>query len=286
MNQRNWTMSKKEITRLEVIHQYVEKRLTQRVAAERLSISNRHFRRLLSQYKKHDIAGLISKRRGKCSNNKIPLQIRQQALHLVQRDYPDFGPTFADEKLFENHADLFKRPFSVESLRTWMIEAGIHRFKKRKAITVHQSRPRRSRFGEMIQIDGSYHDWFEGRTQPCTLIVFIDDATSQITAGFFCPAETTFNYMQCLQQHLNRYGCPLAFYSDRHSIFSNNAKEQHTYQQPSQFNRALQQLNIQLYTANSPQTNTPFAAVAQTACYIQDPNWLAQRDEASRHSHD
>ena len=253
MTKRNWTMSKKEITRLEIINKYLEKRLTQVAAAKVLGISERHFRRLLNNYRRYQMDGLISKRRGNSPNNKVDDKTRRSALELIQKHYCDFGPTFAHEKLFEHHRHLFAREFSIESLRNWMIEAELHRFKKRKALTVHQSRPRRCRLGEMIQIDGSYHDWFEGRAEPCTLIAFIDDATSQITAGFFCRAETTFNYMRCLKQHLGRYGCPLSIYSDRHSIFSNNAKEKHSLHDPSQFSRALQNLDIQLYTANSPQ---------------------------------
>ena len=253
MNQRILAMSEKELTRQDAIKRCIERKLPQTQVASQLNISERHFKRLLSAYRRYGVEGLISKRRGLPSNNKIKDNVRSCALELVRQHYPDFGPTFAHEKLFEHHRHLFERPFSVESLRSWMIEVGIHQFKKRKTITTHQSRQRRHRFGELIQIDGSHHYWFEGRADPCTLIAFIDDATSEITACFFCKAETTFNYLRCLKQHLSRHGCPLCIYSDRHSIFSNNAKEQHSLHQPSQFSRALQQLDIQLYTANTPQ---------------------------------
>ena len=116
-----------------------------------------------------------------------------------------------------------------------------------------KDRARQPATGILIQIDGSPHDWFEGRGEPCTLIAFVDDATSEITALHFCAAETTADYMHTLKQHLQRYGRPVALYSDRHSIFSNNAKEQHTFQQLTQFERALQQLGIKLYKAKTPQ---------------------------------
>ena len=246
-------MSRKEINRLEVIKKYLVKRLSQAQAASQLSISERHFRRLLKQFKQHGVDALISKRRGQPSNRQIPSAVRKQALDLIGRYYSDFGPTFAHEKLRQCHSDVFECPFSVETLRHWMIEDGFHKTKRRGVPQVHQSRPRRSCFGEMIQVDGSTHDWFEGRGEPCTLIAFIDDATSHVTAAYFCKAETTFNYMHCLQTHLKRYGCPISIYSDRHSIFHNNAKETHTLQQPSQFARASNQLNIYLIVAYSPQ---------------------------------
>jgi len=264
MNQEILTMSKKELTRQDAINRCIERKLPQAQVAGQLNMSERHFKRLLSAYRRYGVEGLISKRRGMPSNNKIKDDVRSLALELVRQHYPDFGPTFAHEKLLERHGHLFERAFSVESLRRWMIEEGIHQFKERKAITTHQSRPRRPSFGEMIQIDGSHHDWFEGRADPCTLIAFMDDATSRVTACFFCDTETTFNYMHCLEQHLYRYGRPISIYSDRHSIFSNNAKEQHSLQQPSQFSRALRQLDIQLYTANSPQAKGRIERLFQT----------------------
>ena len=265
MKQTYWNLSEEEMTRKEIIDKYLlEKRFTQAKAASQLGICVRHFKRLLSGYRQYGTAALISKQRGQSSNNKIPDSIRQLALALVVMYYPDFGPTLAHEKLLKHHRHRFDRFFSVETLRRWMSEAGIHRSKKRKIGTVHQSRPRRRHFGDLIQIDGSYHDWFEGHRSPCTLIAFIDDATSAVTEWYFYETETTANYMLSLKHHLARYGLPLALYSDRHSIFSINAKEQHTLQQPSQFARALQQLGIQLITANSPQAKGRIERLFQT----------------------
>ena len=222
-------------------------------AAGALNISVRHVKRLLSRYQQQGIDALISKRRGQPSNNQIPKQLKQLVLKLIRENYQDFGATFAHEKLFECHSHLFSRSFSIETLRKWMIEARLHQPKRCNTLKVYQSRPRQSNSGNLIQIDGSIHRWFEGRAKPCTLIAFIDDATSAITLLRFFHAETTSNYMQCLRQHIACYGYPRCLYSDRHSIFSNNAKEQHTMQQPTQFSRAFKQLDIQLYTANSAQ---------------------------------
>ena len=200
-----------------------------------LNISVRHVKRLLSGYRQQGLDALISKRRGQPSNNQIPRQLKQLVLKLIRENYQDFGATFAHEKLFECHSHLFSRSFSIETLRKWMIEARLHQPKQRNTLRVYQSRPRQSNSGNLIQIDGSIHHWFEGRAKPCTLIAFSDDASSAITTLRFFHAETTSNYMQCLRQHIACYGYPRCLYSDRHSIFSNNAKEQHTMQQPTQF---------------------------------------------------
>ena len=246
-------MSAKEIQRRDVIKRCVEEKLPRAKAAEILSISVRHVKRLISEYLKHGDKALISKRRGKPSNNKIAKEIKDRAIELISQYYEDYGPTLAHEHLFEYHEDEFDRAFSIETLRKWMIEADLHYRKQHKPVKTYQSRRRQDGIGILTQIDGSPHAWFEERGEPCTLIAFIDDATSEITALHFCAAETTADYMHTLKQHLQRYGCPRCLYSDRHSIFSNNAKEQHTFQQPTQFERALQQLGITLYKAKSPQ---------------------------------
>ena len=253
MNKRIYYMSTKEIERLHVIERCLEEKLLRAKAAEILNISIRHVKRLLSSYRKHNTEALVSKRRGKPSNNRIPAAVKQLAIKLIIDNYADFGPTFAHEKLFECHGHLFDCAFSIETLRHWMIEARLHQSKRRSKLKIHQSRPRQTAFGKLIQIDGSPHPWFEKRAAPCTLIAFIDDATSKITALHFCEAETTFDYMRALNQHIQRYGYPQCLYSDRHNIFAKNTTEKHTFQQPSQFDRALQQLDIKLYNANSPQ---------------------------------
>ena len=254
MNKEDYYMSAKDIARRDVIKRCIEEKLPRAKAAEILNISVRHVKRLVSAYRQHGDKALISKRRDQPSNNKIAEEVKDRAIKLISgKKYKDYGPTLAHDHLFEYHADAFDRAFSIETLRQWMIDAGLHDRKQRQAVKTHQSRPRQAGFGMLIQIDGSPHAWFEKRGAPCTLIAFVDDATSAITALHFCAAETTADYMQTLKQHLQRYGCPMALYSDRHSIFSNNAKEQHTFQQPTQFERALQQLGIKLFKAKSPQ---------------------------------
>jgi len=139
----------------------------------------------------------------------------------VRKHYSDFGPTLACEKLSKQH----DQHLSVETLRQWMIADGLWKPRQRRQTRVHQRRPRRACFGELVQIDGSPHDWFEGRGPRCTLLVFIDDATGQLLALRFVAAETTQGYMQALEQYLNDHGRPVALYSDRHSIFRVNHPE-------------------------------------------------------------
>jgi len=169
------TVSHKEIDRLKIIPQLSERHISQTNVAEQLNISTRQVRRLAKQFHAEGAKGLISKRRGRSSNNKLPALTKTQTLELIKQYYPDFGPTFAHEKLTEQH----KLKLSVETLRQWMIDAQVWQPKSVKRNVVHQSRPRRSQRGELIQVDGSPHDWFEGRTEVCNLTVFIDDASSE-----------------------------------------------------------------------------------------------------------
>ena len=140
---------------------------------------------------------------------------------MVRERYEDFAPTLAWEKLTEVHG----YGVSVETLRKWMVAEGLWRSKKRPGARIHQSRPRRPALGELVQIDGSPHAWFEDRGRRCTLIVFIDDATSRLMALRFAEAETTEAYMRTLRGYLDQHGRPVALYSDKHSIFRVNQKD-------------------------------------------------------------
>lgn len=244
------TMSNKELTRLEVMQRIQEKRLTQKEAAHMLGLSIRHVRRLYRAYRDQGAQGLVSQRRGKPSNNRLDPQVVQQTIDLIYKDYRDFGPTFAHEKLTEVH----KLRLSRESVRRIMIEEGIWKPKKARKLQVHQMRERRACFGELVQIDGSEHAWFEERGPKCTLIVFVDDATGQLGELRFVPVETFFAYCEASRHYFERFGKPVAFYTDKHGIFQVN--------QPSplglgkgqtQFERAMQELDIQIMCANSPQ---------------------------------
>ena len=168
---------------------------------------------------------------------------------LVKAHYADFGPTLALEKLVENHACLVSR----ETLRKWMIEDGLWRGRKHRLPSVHQPRRRRDRIGELVQIDGSQHHWFENRGPECTLIAYVDDATSRILHAAFVPSESTFDYMRETRAYIERYGRPIAFYSDKHAIFRVNNREAASGDGMTQFGRALDELNIDILCANSPQ---------------------------------
>jgi transposase len=244
------TMSNKELTRLEVMQRIQEKRLTQKEAAHMLGLSIRHVRRLYRAYRNQGAQGLVSQRRGKPSNNRLDPQVVQQTIDLIYKYYRDFGPTLAHEKLTEVH----KLRLSRESVRRIMIEEGIWKPKKARKLQVHQMRERRACFGELVQIDGSEHAWFEERGPKCTLIVFVDDATGQLGELRFVPVETFFAYCEASRHYFERFGKPVAFYTDKHGIFQVN--------QPSplglgkgqtQFERAMQELDIQIMCANSPQ---------------------------------
>jgi len=253
-------MSRKEQDRAEVIRQVIEGHIKQKAAARRLGISTRQVRNLVRDYRRDGAAGLIHGNRGRKSNRKIREEVRQSALALVRRHYPDFGPTFAHEKLTEEHGFSF----SVETLRQWMIADGLWHPKSRKDKRAHPIRERRPCFGEMIQIDGSPHDWFEGRAPKCTLIVFIDDATSRLLQMRFVPAETTEAYMQCLKRYLGRYGRPVSFYSDKHGIFRVNQEDAASGEQLTQFGRALKTLDIEAIHANTPQAKGRVERANQT----------------------
>lgn len=249
MTERTYTMSQKEIDRIAIIHQVAEKKIRQKEAAKVLGISSRQVRRLLCRYRESGDAGLLSYRRGRPGNNRIEGAVRKQAMELIHQHYSDFGPTLACEKLAERDGIQVSR----ETLRKWMIEEELWVAKPVRQRTVHQLRERRSRFGELVQIDGSPHDWFEGRSEKCTLLVFIDDATSRLLYLRFVPAETTVAYMEALQLYLGRYGRPVSLYSDRHSIFRINREEPEDGNTLTQFGRALNTLDIEAIHARTPQ---------------------------------
>lgn len=243
-------MSEKELSKYDLMIRVQEKTMSQTKAAQLLGISDRHFRRLLKAYRSKGAAGLISKRRGKPSNNRLPDSVKKRVLELLRRHYRDFGPTLACEKLFEEH----QLKVSSETLRKWMIEAGLWKRKRRKKPSIHQSRNRRSCLGELIQIDGSPHDWFEGRRNKCTLLGFIDDATSRIMHLRFVESETTEAYFRSMKIYFESHGKPEDFYSDRFSVFRvNNDRSGYRGSGMTELARALKELDVGLICANSPQ---------------------------------
>jgi hypothetical protein len=248
-------MTEKEVYRCNIIQQVKDKRITQMKAAEILKISDRQVRNLLRILHDHGPKGLRSKKRGKRSNNFIPRALKKEAVKLIRDLYDDFGPTLAQEKLVERHGIKM----SVETVRKLMIENNIIENKKDRPKKVHQTRPRRENFGELIQIDASIHDWFEGRGDKCALIVFIDDATSKITGLHFHKSECLEAYFQTLEHHLTKYGRPLSIYSDRHSIFGGADRIKH-----AQLRRAFKELDIEGILARSPQAKGRVERVNRT----------------------
>jgi transposase len=242
-------MSIEERERSHLVRQTQEKHLSQRQASERLGIGVRQFKRLVRSWKQQGDAGLVSRQRGRASNNRLAPGEPERIAALLRDKYPDFGPTLAVEKLLERDGIAV----SAETVRQMQIAMGLWRPKKRRHKRVFQLRERRPRFGELIQIDGSPHAWLEDRGPRCTLIVFIDDATSRLTALHFAPSETTRAYLEALRSHVLAHGRPLAFYSDRHGIFRVNAKDAASGDGRTEFGRVAERLAIEPIHARTPQ---------------------------------
>lgn len=234
------TMSKKEVNYGEVISQVIAGKLSQSEAALLLNLSTRHVKRLCKRYQKEGLKGLAHRARGKHSNNKIDAKLKNTILNLIHSKYSDFSYQLIHEQLMENH----KINISAEWVRKTLIQEGARPAKKRSEHKVYQQRARRGRRGELIQIDGSYHDWFEGRAGKCCLLVAIDDATNELMDLQFVDHESTCGYMELMVRYLSKYGLPMSFYSDRLNALK--AKS-------SQVSRALSQLGIGLINANSAQ---------------------------------
>jgi hypothetical protein len=198
--------------------------------------------RLLKAYRAQGPAALVSKKRGKPSNRSYPPILRSEVLGLIKANDADFGPTLAAEKLAERHG----LSLGVETVRRWMIADGIWQGRRHRLKPVHQPRYRRECVGELVQIDGSEHWWFEERGPQCTLLVFIDDATSQLMYLRFVETESTFDYFHAARAYLERYGKPVAFYSDKHATFRVNKVGATGGDGMTQFGRALHQLNIDM----------------------------------------
>lgn len=238
-------MSGKEIKRLEVLRGLADGVLSQREAGRVLGVSERQVRRLARRYGALGAAGLVSKHRGQPSNRRLDEAVKQTIVERVRDRYADFGPTLAAEYLRGEGLRVSK-----ETLRGWMTEVGWWRPAQGRRQRLHPPRPRRPRWGELIQIDGSPHDWFEGRGARCTLLAFIDDATSRVMAARFVPVECTQAYLDALRIYVAAYGAPAALYSDRHGIFTKHDPEDG---EPTQFQRAIRELGIAGIQALTPQ---------------------------------
>src|SRR5271166_4558866 len=243
------SMSKQEFSRLEVLLRVQSGRLRVNDACALIGLRRRQVFRVLRGLKQDGAASLVSKRRGKPSNHRLPAEVRGLALAIVRERYADFGPTLAAEKLAAHHGCTVSR----ETLRGWMIADGLWQDRRHRLPSPHQPRRRRECLGELVQIDGSEHAWFEDRGPPCTLLAFIDDATSRLMQLRFVTSESAFDYFRTTRAYLEEHGKPVAFYSDKHGIFRVNRKEAAGGEGVTQFGRALLALNIDIICANSPQ---------------------------------
>lgn len=242
-------MSTKEIERVEVLAQVKEKTISQKEAAEALSLTERHVRRLFAGYKKEGAIALVSKKRGAPGNHRLPSGVKDLVISLIREKYPDFGPTLAHEKIKEVHGINI----SVFTVRHLMIAHELWKDKKIKKRRVYQLRERRSREGELAQTDGSPHAWFEERGPKCSLMHCVDDATGKIKAGLFAPSEATWSYFDLMQQYILTHGRPLALYNDKHGVFKVNRADALGGDGLTQFGRAMQELGIHIVYANTPQ---------------------------------
>jgi hypothetical protein len=245
-------MSVKELRRLHVIHQVIEKKMTQVKGGELLGLTDRQIRRIVRRVRREGDRGLAHRSRGKPSNRRIALRMKTQVLGLYEKQYVDFGPTLAVEKLSERDGIRI----SDETLRLWLLQAGVNHFRRRKR--PHRAwRERKAHRGELIQMDGSHHAWFEDRGPECVLMAYIDDATGRVFARFYS-YEGTIPAMDSLKRYGKRYGLPQAVYADKHTTYKSPAEptvqEQLEGVEPqSQFERALSELGVEMIHAHSPQ---------------------------------
>lgn len=239
-------MSQRERDRSRVLRDVKEGRFSQAKAAQLLKLSVRQVRRLQERWRKQGDAALVHCLRGKPSNHRHTVALKKKVLRAYRQRYADFGPTLACEKLA-----LEGLPIAVNTLRRWLLDEGLWQRRRRRE-RHRQRRPRRSCFGELVQIDTSLHAWTEGRGADMVLIKMIDDATSLVLARFY-PADTTEAHFDLLGRWVQKYGRPRALYSDRHGIFEAHKKGEIDYEGETQFSRALAELDIDLIKARSPQ---------------------------------
>ncbi len=252
-------MTQAERDRLVVLKKAQKKLILQKQAAAELEVTERQVRRLLGQLRQQGDKAVVHGLRGRASNRRVSEEDRGKAVAVLSQDvYRGFGPTLASEYLAKKH----KLKMGRETLRQVMMQAGLWRGRKRRVEAVHQGRPRRSCRGELVQWDTSEHDWLEGRGEKMYLIHMIDDATSELTARFVRHDSTQEN-MRVLWEYLERHGRPVAFYTDKASLFQTAPKVRREAQTlpreegeplpPTQIGRALRELGIGWQAAHSPQ---------------------------------
>lgn len=242
-------MSYRELSRFDTLQRVKRRDLRVEDAAVLLGLSRRQISRLLTRLDGEGPVGLVSRKRGRPSNRRHSDAFREQIVTIVREHYADFGPTLAREYLIERHGITV----ACETLRQLMIKAGLWKDREARRPRPYQPRYRRDCRGELIQIDGSKHWWFEGRGPQCTLLVYIDDATSELMHLKMVESESTFAYMDATREYIEAHGKPVAFYSDKHSVFRNANASAARGDGMTHFGRALESLNIEIICANSPQ---------------------------------
>jgi len=243
-------MKQEELRRLHIVRQVLDRKLKQTEAKDKLNLSYRQIKRITKRVKEEGDRGIIHRLRGKPSNRKLPQRLKEKVINLYRKRYYGFGPTFANEKLFE----INKITIGAQTLRNWLIEAGLwqisHKFKRYR-----QWRERKHRYGEMVQWDGSHHPWLEERGHECVLIGQIDDATG-IKSGQFYDFEGTIPAFTSLKLYIKEHGIPHSIYLDRHTTYKSPKKptvedELNNREFLSQFERATKELGITIIHANS-----------------------------------
>jgi len=245
-------MKPEEMRRIHIIRTAMEKAITQNEAAVKIGVCERQVRRIVARVRAIGDRGIVHRLRGKKSNRAFGDSVKNKVLELFKDKYSDFGPTLASEKILERD----KIKVNDETLRRWLVERNIPHRERRKR-KHRQWRERKERYGEMIQIDGSHHNWFEDRGESCVLMGYIDDATGKPYARFY-PYEGLMPAMDSFKRYIRKYGIPLSVYLDKHATYKSQGKptiedELNGTGPLSQFERALEELGVKIIHANSPQ---------------------------------
>jgi len=243
-------LRQKDLRRLHVVHKVLEGTMTQAEAAELVSLSERQIRRIVQRLRQEGDKGICHRARGKPSNRKLPKKLKDRIVRLYRTTYADFGPTLFTEKLEERQGIVISR----ETARAWLMEEGA--WKKHRRRKQHRAwRERKDRLGEMVQMDGSHHDWFEGRGPACVFMGYIDDATGRVYGRFY-EYEGTIPAMDSFRRYTKKYGLPMAVYLDGHTTYKSPAEptledELNGTEPLSEFGRALDELGVRLIHAHS-----------------------------------
>jgi transposase len=257
-------MSRTEMERLRILHRFLDHQLRQKKAAELMGVTDRHVRRLVKRVREEGDSGIIHRSRGRPSSRRIPEARQRQTLELVRNRYRDFGPTLAVEKLWEHETIRVSR----ETLRQWMVQEGLWRVRSRRGRKIYQWRERKHHRGEMIQMDGSHHDWLEGRGPELVLMGYVDDANNEFFGRFY-EYEGIYPAMDSFQCYIEQYSIPTSVYLDRHSTYKTTREPSveealRGEQALTQFARALSELGIKLIYAHSPQAKGRIERIFET----------------------